>query len=128
MSISVVDSSAWVEYFAATEAGLKVKKIVEDGDNEIVTTVVTIAELSSFYKRNNIDFERPYNVIIKNSKIFQMDENVAKGIGEIHFEAKSKNKKFSFADSVVLYAAKKLKAKIITKDLDFKDFKETILI
>ena len=128
MNAYVVDSSAWVEYFSGSESGKKAANIIDDEKNKLFTTVITLAELSSFFKRNNRDFEKAHTIILKNSKIILLNEGDAKELGKLHAEAKIKNKKLSFADSFVLFVAKKYNAKIITKDLDFRNYKEVIFI
>ena len=47
--------------------------------------------------------------------------------GQIHFEEKKKNKDFGMLDAFVVAAAKKLNAKILTGDNDFKHFKEAVI-
>ena len=128
MTTYVVDASAWVEYFSGSESGKKAANIIDDEKNKLLTTVITLAELSSFFKRNNRDFEKEHNNIRKNSKIILLNEDDAKELGKLHAEIKIKNKKFSFADSFVLFIAKKHNAKIITKDFDFKEYKEAVFI
>ncbi len=128
MTTYVVDSSAWVEYFSGSDSGKKVAEVVDDEKHNVLTTVVTIAELASFFKKEDKDFEEPYGIILKNSKIVYLNEEIAKEAGRLHAEVRQKNKKFSFADSFVLFAAKKHKARIITKDFDFKGYKEALFI
>ena len=128
MNTFVIDSSAWIEYFAGTKQGKKVVDIIEDKKNEIITPVVVILELSSFYNRNDIDFEGLYDIILKNSKIYYMGEENAKETGKMYAKLKKNNKKISYSDCFILFVAMILNAKIITKDLDFKGFKEAIFI
>ena len=120
MNTFVVDSSAWIEYFSGSESGRMVSEIIDDEKNEILTTVITIAEISSFFKKEDKDFEKAYTIILKNSKVIYLNGESAKNLGKLYAEVKSKNKKFSFADSLVLFVAKKHIAKIVTKDFDFK--------
>ena len=56
----VFDTYAWIEYFKGSATGTKVKRIVESEENEIFTSVMTIAELSSKLKRES-DMELDYN-------------------------------------------------------------------
>lgn len=128
MDTFVIDSSAWIEYFDGTKKGETVAKIIDEENNQIITTIMTLVELSSIYRKKNMDFEKPYQIVLKDSKIFNLNEEIAKESGKLHGELKLKNKKISFADCLVLFAARKLNAKIITKDLDFKGFKEAIII
>lgn len=128
MSIYVVDSSAWIEYFSGSESGRRAAEFIDDEKNEILTTVITIAEISSFFKKENKDFEKPYTILLKNSRVIYLNESDAKDLGRLYAEVKSKNKKFSFADSFVLFAAKKYNARIVTKDFDFMGYKNVLFI
>lgn len=128
MNTFVVDSSAWIEYFTGTKHGKKAAEIIEDKKNDIITPVVVILELSNFFNKNEINFEELYGIILKNSKIFYMNEENAKQTGKMHSQLKKNNKKISSSDCFILFVARSLNAKIVTKDLDFKGFKEAIFI
>lgn len=124
----VIDSYAWIEYFISSSIGEKVKQIVESQENEIFTSVITIAEVMSIAKRENRSPEIGFRIIMGLSKIHKIDENFAKEAGILHAEIRKRIKDFGMADSVVLLTARKLGARIITGDLHFKGFKEAMLI
>ena len=124
----VFDTYAWVEYLKGSETGIKVQKILESQENEIFSSVITIAEVSSISKRESKDVELGYTIINNLSKIHSITTELAKEAGTLHAEMRKKIKDFGMADSLVLLTARKLGAKILTGDPHFKGFKEAILI
>ena len=124
----VFDTFAWIEYFNGTESGKKVSEIIESEENDIFSSVITIAEVSSILKRNEKDVELGYKTIIDLSKIYFINSELAKEAGILHAETKKKIKDFGLADTFVLLTARKLGAKIVTGDPHFKGIKEAILI
>ena len=123
-----MDAYAWVEYFLGSKKGIKVKKILECSDNTIFTSVITIAEVVSITKRENMYNEEVYNMMNNMSKICFIDGELAKEVGAFHSEIRKNIKNFGMADCVVLLTARKLKAKVLTGDHHFKEFKEAIMI
>src|SRR3989344_855277 len=121
----VIDAYSWVEYFAGTEQGEKVKNIVENSKNQVYTNIITIAELSSYFKRNNYDFERAKKIILSLSLIYTINLDFAEEAGKLHFDLKKERKNIGLADIFTLLTAKKLNAKVVTGDSDFKDLKES---
>lgn len=128
MSDFVIDAHAWIEYFNGTKLGVKVKEIVENKNNTIFTNIVTIAELASSYERNSLNFENEEKILRALSKIYFVDFNFAKEAGKLHAVVKKERRNISLADVFVLFTARKLGAKVVTGDDDFKGFKEAIVI
>lgn len=124
----VIDAHAWIEYFVGSERGNEVKKILESSENEIFSSIISIAEVVSITKRENRDAEQKYIDMINLSKIFFLNTELAKEAGILHAETKKEIKDFGLADAFVLLTARKLGAKIVTGDPHFKEFKEAILI
>ena len=124
----VIDAYAWIEYFLGSEKGIRIREIIEASNNEIFTSVITIAEVVSITKRENKYNEDIYNIINNLSTVYLIDPELAKETGLFHAEIRKKIKDFGMTDCVVLLTARKLNAKILTGDAHFKDFKEAILI
>lgn len=124
----VADSYAWVEYLKGSEPGERVKEIIEDEGKSIFTSVLTIAEVISMLTRENADCEIAYEYILSISRCVAIDEGFAKDAGRIHAQLRKKIKDFGLVDAFVLLLAKKLKAKILTGDEHFRNFKETVMI
>lgn len=128
MNRYVIDAYGWIEYFISSKKGEKVKEIIENKNNEIFTSILTLSEVISKTKKEARDYEIAYESILNLSKIYNINEEFCKEIGLLYREIRSKIKDFGIIDTFVLLTAKKLNAKIITGDPHFKDFKETIMI
>ena len=127
MSKHVIDAYAWIEYLDGSEAGRKVNALIEKND-EIYTCAMTIAEVVSKVARNGKDAKIAYDVLLSNSKIINVDDELSLQAGLLHFEMRKTLKDFGLADAYVLATAKKLKAKVLTGDAHFKSVKEAVLI
>lgn len=124
----VVDTSSWIDYFEGNDSGEKVEGYLETQGNEIITNVLNLAEISSFFTRKEFDLEEAFKIIFSNSKIYYFDRSFSKDAGILHAQIKKQIKNFGLIDAFVLLTARKLNAKIITGDKHFKDFKEAVLI
>jgi predicted nucleic acid-binding protein len=127
MSKHVIDAYAWIEYLDGSEAGRKVGALIEEND-ETYTCAMTIAEIVSKVARKGKNVKVAYDVLLSNSQIVNVDEELSLEAGLLHFEMRKTLKDFGLADAYVLATARKLKAKILTGDMHFKGVKEAILI
>jgi len=127
MSKHVIDAYAWIEYLDGSEAGGKVRALIEKND-EIYTCAMTIAEVVSKVARKGKDMKIAYDVLLSNSQIVNVDEELSWQAGLLHFEMRKTLKDFGLADAYVLATARKLKSKVLTGDLHFKGVKEAVLI
>ena len=128
MTKFVVDAYAWIEYLNGSNRGKKVSDILENNSNEILTSSATVAEVVSKFLRSNKDHNIAVNAINSLSKTVDVSQDVSLIAGKIHFEAKKRNKEFGMLDAFVAATARKAKARILTGDDDFKNFKESVFI
>ena len=128
MTKLVADAYTWIEYLEESEKGRKAAKFLEDDSNEIFTSSANVAEVISKFLRSNKDVGIAIKCINSMSNVVNVTQEIANLAGQIHFEAKKKNKDFGMLDAFVAATAKKLNAKIITGDPDFKNFKEAVMI
>ena len=128
MNKFIVDASAWIEYFRGSEYGAKLNDILEDQTTTIYTCAITVAEIVSKTARDGRDSEAAYDMLLSNSQIIKLDEQISKQAGLFHFKMRQTSKDFGIADAFILAAANKLEAKIITGDPHFKGLKNAIMI
>lgn len=124
----VVDSSSWIDYFEGNEAGGRVRDYIESESNEIVTNILCVAEMSSFFARKGFDVEEVFRIVFSNSKIYNIDSDFSKEAGMLHAEIRKKIRDFGLVDACVLLTARKVGAKLVTGDSHFEGFGETILV
>jgi predicted nucleic acid-binding protein len=127
MTKHVIDAYAWIEYLDGSDAGRKVTAILENND-DIYTCAVTLGEVISKVARVGKDTKVAYDVLLGNSKIVVVDEEISLQAGLLHFEMRKNARDFGLADAYVLATARKLKAKILTGDEHFKPVKVAIII
>lgn len=128
MNKYVIDAYSWVEYFQGTDSGKKVKELIENPDSINYTNMLTIAELSSFFQRKGYDFKEAKKILLSLSKAFEISVDFAEDAGKLHAIVKKERKHIGLADIFVLLTARKLNAKVLTGDEDFRGFKEVVLI
>jgi predicted nucleic acid-binding protein len=128
MNKYVIDAYAWIEYLIGSKAGDKVRAVLEEENNEVYTCAVTVAEVVSKTAREGRDFEAAYDILLSNSLVVNVDEEVSKEAGELHSEMRKTKRDFGLADAYLLSIAKRIKSKVLTGDLHFKGVKEAILI
>lgn len=128
MNSFVIDTYAWIEYFDGTKKGEIVKDIIENENNQIFTNIITIAELSSHYKRNNMNFEIPLQILKTISEIFYLDLEFTLDVGKLHAELKKERRHIGLANIFILLTAKKTNSKVVTGNEDFRGLKETLMI
>ncbi len=124
----VIDAYAWIEYLIGSEAGEKVKSVLEEEKNEIYTCAVTVAEVISKTAREGRDFKIAYEVLTSNSDVVDVDEELSKETGILHAAMRKTRRDFGLADAYVLATARKTGSKVLTGDIHFKGVKEATLI
>ena len=124
----MVDAWAWVEYLVGSELGTKLNKILDESNNEVYTCAITLAEVISKVARENRDVEAAYNILSSNSQIVKIDKELSLEAGLLHCEVRKTLKDFGLVDAYVLATARKLKAKVLTGDLHFKNIKDAVMI
>jgi predicted nucleic acid-binding protein len=128
MNKYVIDAYAWIEYLIGSKAGDKIRAVLEEENNEVYTCAVTVAEVVSKTAREGRDFEAAYDILLSNSQVVNIDEEVSKEAGVLHSEMRKTKRDFGLADAYVLAIARRIKSKVLTGDLHFKSVKEAILI
>ena len=115
----VIDSFAWLEYFAGSRAGAEAKPFIESGKS--ITPTIVIAELTEKYRREKMAFAPDRDFIIGKTRIISLDTEIAEKAGTLNHERKRVVKRWGLADSMVLATAREHGARIVTGDEHFRD-------
>lgn len=127
MSISyVIDTSAWVEYFAGSPKGIKISKLIEEG--RIATSIIAIAELAYVFERKEISFEKQLNFIQSRATFVPITVETALQAAHFKKQLRQKKEKFSLADGIHLATAVQQNATLITTDTDFSGLPSVLLL
>ncbi len=122
----MLDSSAWIEYFKGSVVGEKVNDVIEK--EEILICTLSIAEISDKFAREKEDFEK-FLVFIKNvSAIIDITISSCSESGKLKMERRKVKKEFSLADAIIYLTAKENSCILMTKDRDFEDMKDIVII
>ena len=116
----LLDTYAWIEYFIGSEEGLKVKNLLEH--QFIHTSVISIAELSDKYHRENLssEWQKRYQFIISKSSIVPCSLKVMKNSGFRKLELRKKHKSIGLVDAIIIETAIQLDLILVSGDLHFE--------
>src|SRR5271156_4623908 len=125
-SLEVLDTFAWIEYFAGTPRGEKARRYIESGD--AITPAIVIAEFIDKYEREQMNPKERLGFIRAKSSVAALDDAIAETAGRISAQRRTKVKGWGLVDSVVLATARAAGVKIVTGDEHFRDLAEAIMI
>lgn len=125
----VVDSYAWIEYFMGTEAGRRIKHIIE-GPEEKMTPTICVAEVyAKTLRSESQELAENQRVFIKErSALIPLDEAIAVESAKIDQDMKSRIKGWSLADSIVYATALFKDAEVLTGDEHFRGLEKVVYI
>ena len=122
----LLDSSAWIEYFAGTAFGKEIKNIVEG--EELVTCVLSIAELSDKFNRDKERFEAFLAFIKKMSFIAPLSVSSCTASGSLKALRRTTKKNFGLVDALIYLTAQEHRCLVLTKDDDFNGMTDVIVL
>ncbi len=126
----IIDSYAWLEYFMGTEAGGKVKEIIDSEADEKLTPSICLAETyAKILKTEDEEKAELRRAFIKSrSALVPLNEDLAVEAGKADVAMKRKVQGWGLADSVVLSTARNRKGKVVTGDPHFRGLAEAHMI
>ena len=125
----VIDSYAWVEYFMGTEAGEKVKPIIESQEEKITPTICLAEVYAKTLKTESKELAEKQRAFIKEkSALSSLDEATAVESAKIQTTLKKEINGWGLADSIVYATALLKKAEVITGDQHFKKLENILFI
>ncbi|MEK6906237.1 MAG: PIN domain-containing protein [Nanoarchaeota archaeon] len=122
----VFDTYAWIEYFNGTNKGEIVRKYM--GENEILTPVIVLLELSYKADKEGWNFKDYLKFIKLNSEIVGINEKFVLLFGDFYNKIKKSIKKIGITDIIILHTANINDAKILTGDKHFEKIDNVIML
>lgn len=116
--MNLVDSSAWLEYFADGPNAGFFAPAVEDTENLIVPTICILEVFKRVLQQKGEDAALQAASAMQHGKIIDLNVSIALSAAKIGREIK-----LPLADSVILATARANDAVIWTQDADFKDIR-----
>ena len=126
--IYIVDTHAWIEYFLGSKYGLILKKLIGDRNNKLITMECSLAELWGYCSKNNVVFNRIYDIVKRNSFVLPVLTNHWIKAAKIRFEMRRKVKDFGLIDAILVAKQNELKCAIVSGDPHFKSLKNVVYI
>ncbi len=113
--MNVIDSSAWLSYFADDINAKIFSRPIEDIDKLIVPSITITEVFKCVLRQRGEDMALEAIAHMEQGKIVALDETLAIGAAQYGVEYK-----LPLADSIIYATAKKFDALIWTQDIDFK--------
>ena len=126
----IIDSYAWLEYFMGSEAGRKVKEIIDNEADEKLTPSICLAETyAKILKTEGKEKAELRRTFIKSrSALIPLDEDFAVEAAKTDVAMKRKIQNWGLADSIVLSTARDRKGKVVTGDPHFRELDDAHMI
>lgn len=119
----LVDSWAWIEYFKGTTAGGEAAKIIESGQ-QLLVSAVNLSEIYCFLLRTMpAESERLVSFVTASCFVIPVEAQIALNAAKIKV-----SRKIGLADAIIMATAEENNATILTGDDDFKGVKNVIYI
>ena len=112
--MNVVDSSAWLEYFADGPNAERFAKVIEKADNLLVPSITLLEVFKRISQQRDEATALQYVAVMQQSTVVDLDAALA-----LHAAALGLRHKLPLADSIVYATAQAGGAMVWTQDKDF---------
>lgn len=113
--MNLVDSSAWLEYFAGGPQAGQFARVIEDVESLVVPTVVLVEVCRRVMQQRGEDEALQAAAVLHQGLIVDLDSGLALSAAQLGIAHK-----LPLADSIILATAKQFGATIWTMDGDFE--------
>ncbi len=113
--MNLIDSSAWLEYFAAGAHARYVAAAIEDIADLLVPTIVLVEVTRRVMQQRDEDAALQIAAVLHQGQIVPLDSAIALSAAQLGVAHK-----LPLADSIIYATARQLNATIWTFDADFK--------
>ncbi len=124
----VFDAHAWIEYLQGSKQGEDVCALLQSERNQIFVLPITIAEVVAKIKRDKGNYKLAHEAIVSNATVIETSDEAALEAGIVYVDTRKKLTSFGIVDALVLVTAAAIKAKVVTGDYHFKQFKNVLFL
>ncbi len=117
--MNVIDSSAWLSYFAGDTNAKVFSRPIEDVEKLIVPSITITEVFKCILRQCGEDMALEAIAHMEQGRVVALDENLAVDAAQYGVEYK-----LPLADSIIYATAKKFDALIWTQDIDFKPLED----
>ena len=126
----VMDTSAWIEYLRGSKQGVRIKNLIRPLGKvvEVITPTIVLAEMRKHYIVKGLEgFESDLRTVrALSDNVPDLDGETALLAGKLRSEKDMDE--MSLSDCILLAVAKRMAAKVISTDIDFKGRSEAIYV
>ncbi|MBS3802527.1 MAG: PIN domain-containing protein [Candidatus Thermoplasmatota archaeon] len=125
-----IDTSIIIDILTHKQSSDQFKKIFSFiKDEPLYISVIQLGELSDWCFKNNVEVNKCLPKIKKMVSIILLDETICLHGSKLkHTARKQGNKKFSLIDGLILASATSVDEKLLTKDTDFINSSQAIVL
>jgi predicted nucleic acid-binding protein len=125
-----LDTSVIIDILTVQSTSDQFKKIFSlIKDEQLYISVIQLGELSDWCYKNNVEVSNQITQIKKIVTIIPLDESICLHGSKLkHTHRTQGNKKFSLVDGLILASATSVDEKLLTKDTDFSNSSQAILL
>jgi predicted nucleic acid-binding protein len=113
--LNVVDSSAWLEYFADEPNAEHFALVIEDADSLLVPTICLAEVYKKLLREKSETIALEAVVLMRQARVVPLDEQLALDAARF-----ASSHRLPLADSIVLATARRHDAMLWTQDSDFE--------
>ena len=113
--MNVVDSSAWLEYFAAGPHAAQFAAAIEAADELLVPSIVLLEVTRRVLQQRGEDAALQAAALLHQGQVIDLDSGLALSAAKLGVEHK-----LPLADSIIYASARQFDATLWTMDADFK--------
>lgn len=113
--MNVVDSSAWLEYFAAGSHAGRFASAIEAGEDLLVPTIVLVEVARRVMQQRGEDAALQAAALLHQGRIVPLDSGIALAAAKLGIEHA-----LPLADSIIFATAQQYRATLWTMDADFE--------
>ena len=121
----VIDTSAWIEVFRASEVGKVVLDYIKSSDKNLTPTIVLAEMRSAYWRRPFLDSESFYDDLERVKRLSdivnEIDERIAISAGDKYAKIHTAKNDISHIDCILWILAEDFEYKVISTDGHFKD-------
>jgi len=112
--VNLVDSSAWLEYFAAGPQATHFAAVIEDVEHLVIPTIVLLEVTRRVMQQRGEDEALQIAAMLHQGTIVDLDDGLALNAAQLGLAHK-----LPLADSIIYATAKQYGATVWTMDADF---------
>ena len=125
-----LDTNIVIDMLRSDAETRRVKEILElIGNERLFVSVFQIGELADWSLANGIDPYGPIKHLNEIARVITLTEGMCVEASDIKHEMRNKGvPKFSLGDGLILASARSIKQTLLTKDRDFKEAEDVIIL